>query len=43
VETSFQKDDLSLLQSWRKDLFDVRQEVGSIHRAIQHKRGVTSS
>jgi hypothetical protein len=35
----FQKDDLSLLQSWSKDLFDIGQEVGSIHRAIQHKRG----
>jgi hypothetical protein len=34
-----QKDDLSLLQSWSKDLFDIGQEVGSIHRAIQHKRG----
>jgi len=33
-----QKDDLTLLQSWSKDLFDIGQEVGSIHRAIQHKR-----
>src|SRR5258705_13913822 len=33
-----QKDDLALLQSWSKDLFDIGQEVGSIHRAIQHKR-----
>jgi hypothetical protein len=33
------EDDLSLLQSWSKDLFDIGQEVGSIHRAIQHKRG----
>src|SRR5258706_2051324 len=33
-----QKDDLPFLQSWSKDLFDIRQEVGSIHRAIQHKR-----
>src|SRR5258708_38057263 len=34
-----QKDDLPLLQSWSKDLFDIGQEVGSVHRAIQHKRG----
>src|SRR5260370_5505384 len=34
-----QKDDLSLLQSWSKDLFDIGQEVESVHRAIQHKRG----
>src|SRR5258707_4191 len=34
-----QKDDLTLLQSWSKDLFDIGQEVGSVHRAIQHKRG----
>ena len=34
-----QKDDLTLLQSWSKNLFYVGQEVGSVHRAIQHKRG----
>src|SRR6202049_4690697 len=34
-----QEDDLTLLQSWSKDLFDIGQEVGSVHRAIQHKRG----
>src|SRR5260370_16817192 len=34
-----QKDNLPLLQSWSKDLFDIGQEVGSVHRAIQHKRG----
>src|SRR5260370_36742994 len=34
-----QKEDLSLLQSWSKDLFDIGQEVESVHRAIQHKRG----
>src|SRR5258707_12443890 len=34
-----QKDDLTLLQSWSKDLFDIGQEVRSVHRAIQHKRG----
>jgi len=34
-----QKDDLTPLQSWSEDLFDVGEEVGSIHRAIQHKRG----
>ena len=34
-----QKDDLTLLQSWSKDLFDIGQEVESVHRAIQHKRG----
>src|SRR5258707_5841922 len=34
-----QKDDLSLLQNWSKYLFDIGQEVGSVHRAIQHKRG----
>jgi hypothetical protein len=26
-------------QSWSKDLFDIGQEVGSVHRAIKHKRG----
>jgi len=34
-----QKDDLTLLQSWRKDLFNIGQEVGAVHWAIQHKRG----
>src|ERR1700683_5677389 len=34
-----QKDDLALLQSWTKDLFDIGQEVGAVHWAIQHKRG----
>jgi hypothetical protein len=34
-----QKDSLTLLQSWSKNLFYVGQEVGSVHRAIQHKRG----
>src|SRR5271169_6207249 len=34
-----QKDDLTLLQSWSKDLFDISQEVGAVHWAIQHKRG----
>jgi hypothetical protein len=34
-----QKDNLPLHQSWSKDLFDIGQEVGSVHRAIQHKRG----
>ena len=33
------KDDLTLLQSWSKDLFDIGQEVGAVHWAIQHKRG----
>ena len=28
-----------LLQSWSKDLFDIGQEVGAVHWAIQHKRG----
>jgi hypothetical protein len=26
-----QKDDVTLLQSWSKDLFDVGQEVGAVH------------
>lgn len=34
-----QKDDLTLLQSWSKDLFNIGQEVGAVHWAIQHKRG----
>src|SRR5258708_39252339 len=34
-----QKNDLSLLQNWSKYRFDIGQEVGSVHRAIQHKRG----
>src|SRR5271163_2315276 len=34
-----QKDDLTFLQSWSKDLFDIGQEVGAVHWAIQHKRG----
>src|ERR1700686_4215028 len=34
-----QKDDLTLLQSWSKYLFDIGQEVGAVHWAIQHKRG----
>src|ERR1700694_6305367 len=33
------KDDLTLLQSWSKNLFDIGQEMWSVHRAIQHKRG----
>ena len=35
-----QKDDLTLLQSWSKDLFNISQEVGAVHWAIQHKWGV---
>ena len=34
-----QKYDLTLLQSWSKDLFNIGQEVGSVHWTIQHKRG----
>ena len=34
-----QKDDLALLQSWSKDLFNIGQEVGAVHWAIQHKWG----
>ena len=34
-----QKDDLLLLQGWSENLFDIGQEVGAVHRAIQHKRG----
>lgn len=33
------KYDLTLLQSWSKDLFNIGQEVGAVHWAIQHKRG----
>src|ERR1700674_2946431 len=33
------KDDLTLLQSWSKNLFDIGQEMWSVHRAIQRKRG----
>jgi hypothetical protein len=31
--------DLILLQSWSKDLFDIGQEVRAIHWTVQHKRG----
>src|SRR6202521_2930859 len=34
-----QKDDLTLRQSWSKNLFNIGQEVGAVHWAIQHKRG----
>ena len=33
------KDDLTLFQSGSKTLFDIGQEMWSVHRAIQHKRG----